>query len=276
VIANFYEFELLDGRIEADIHNAIDAWNSNLYDVTDAIAWQAFKCNLIQEDWVSSIRQSLDELVVVMTYYQGCKNVCIRESTSIISVLESLEDRVNEKRKRIENAEQVIRRNTMIFEHYFGKRNSAIVCFKNEAKEEFSQQRKKRELQVLKSVEDRLSGSGFPGGPKKDDEDDDKLENNLNELQITDNDASHMFADRPGHLIDTPANRKLLIDLASKKENFLGIDSYGTGWYARVVEDGNQLWAAVRRGFVRNGGLNNIHREFHPKTGLCKPSKFFK
>jgi len=49
------------------------------------------------------------------------------------------------------------------------KRNIAIVGFKNEARKELDKQRKDREIQNLKDVESQL-GIGFPDGPKKDDD----------------------------------------------------------------------------------------------------------
>jgi hypothetical protein len=108
---------------------------------------------------------------------------------------------------------------------------------------------------------------------------DEKTEEDKNKpknVEISKDDESHIFEDRPGHLTDTPENRKSLIGLASNIKNFLGFDKHGTEWYARLTENGNQLWAAVRNGIIRNGGMNEIPRTFNPETGLSrliKPSK---
>lgn len=42
----------------------------------------------------------------------------------------------------------------------------------------------------------------------------------------------HIFCDRPGHLIDTPHNRQLLLEVAGDSKNYLGTDKYGKAWHA--------------------------------------------
>ena len=78
----------------------------------------------------------------------------------------------------------------------------------------------------------------------------------------------HMFADRPGHLPDTPENRALLESVANNPNNYLGTDSMNTQWYAQIQADGSQVWARVWNGSIFNGGINEIPREWNPVTGL--------
>ena len=78
----------------------------------------------------------------------------------------------------------------------------------------------------------------------------------------------HMFADRPGHLPDTPENRALLESVANNPNNYLGTDSMNTQWYAQIHSDGSQIWARVWNGFIFNGGINAVPREWNPVTGL--------
>ena len=77
-----------------------------------------------------------------------------------------------------------------------------------------------------------------------------------------------MFADRPGHLPDTPENRALLESVANNQRNYLGTDSMNTQWYAQIQSDGSQIWARVWNGSIFNGGINEVPREWSPVTGL--------
>jgi len=76
----------------------------------------------------------------------------------------------------------------------------------------------------------------------------------------------HIFREAEGHFReDTDANRRLLIDVASRGTNLLGTDRAGNDWYAENRADGTQVWVRVRRGKIVNGGMNHNPRDF---TGL--------
>ncbi len=107
-----------------------------------------------------------------------------------------------------------------------------------------------------------------------DDKNNDK--NKSKKVEIGKDDESHIFEDRPGHMIDTPENRNLLIALASNVKNFLGLDKHGTEWYAQITANGKQLWAAVRNCIIRNGGINDVPKIFNSETGLCQLPKMRK
>lgn len=79
----------------------------------------------------------------------------------------------------------------------------------------------------------------------------------------------HIFRNKSGHLADTPENRRLILELANDPTCFQGTDMWGNDWYARIDEDGSQLWAEVRNGAtIRNCGRNQTPKPWNPETGL--------
>jgi hypothetical protein len=72
----------------------------------------------------------------------------------------------------------------------------------------------------------------------------------------------HIFRNAPNHLADTPANRQLLVDVASNSANRLGVDRFGNVWSTLTRADGTQVWVATRNGVIQNGGLNQVPRAF--------------
>ena len=83
----------------------------------------------------------------------------------------------------------------------------------------------------------------------------------------------HIFRNSSGHFADTPANRAALSDMVANSANFVCIDQYGTAWFAMILPSGEQLWATVRDGQIRNGGINEIPKSADPLTGLSSPTK---
>ncbi|HLY44256.1 MAG TPA: hypothetical protein VKQ73_01650 [Stellaceae bacterium] len=73
----------------------------------------------------------------------------------------------------------------------------------------------------------------------------------------------HIFRNARGHFgEDTPVNRRILLDVANRPENFLGTDVFGTDWFMTTLGDGTQIWVHVRDGKITNGGLNPSPIEF--------------
>jgi len=79
----------------------------------------------------------------------------------------------------------------------------------------------------------------------------------------------HILCEREGHLIDTLANRKLVLDTISQ-ENFLLVDQWGKPWYHQILEDGSQVWVTTKNGIIQNCGRNQIPRKPDPTTGLAR------
>ncbi|HJZ23969.1 MAG TPA: hypothetical protein VJ201_05920 [Candidatus Babeliales bacterium] len=254
-----------------EIREAIGVWNNNLKAMTHETALRLYKYDLLQERLVFGIRQAFNELLLVAEYYRICTSQCIQSSTTIVSALDQIVPVIHEKKPWILQQEEYTRNNITITEAHFASRNISVMVFKNEAKKEFDKQQKDRDTQVLKKIETALSVNSFSGGPKKDDDDD---EERFLKIEIYEKNAAHIFRNEPGHFpIDTPVNRKLLIDVASDFKNFLGKCKYGNEWYGKILDNGQQIWVSMRNGFIRNGGLNKIPQSFNGQTGLCRLMK---
>ena len=78
-------------------------------------------------------------------------------------------------------------------------------------------------------------------------------------------DASHVFRDATGHLLeDTVANRSLIqsaIDPANLRSTINLPDGSSLAKYFRTLPDGSQVWVEVRNGVeITNGGVSAIPR----------------
>ena len=271
--------DLYSGSMK-EIKRAIDIWNDNLNSIDPEDALKLYEYYVLRECLIASMDRAFNEFLIVSGYYQSCNSECIKSTTMIIALLDQIIPSMMDTKIWLLEEKKVIKSNSAFAERYFAQRAISVIDFKKRAYKQFDQEFKKRDTEVLKKIAGQLQvNSCFGGGPKKDDDDereDNELESLPPSVKISEDDAPHMFANRSGHLIDTPANRKLLIDLVSNKNNFLGLDKHLNEWYGKIMEDGRQLWAIVRAFIIRNGGINDVPRAFNPGTGLCKPFKPFK
>ena len=95
-----------------------------------------------------------------------------------------------------------------------------------------------------------------------------------NKLPPNDSQLKHMFAERKGHIPDTPENRQLLEDVANDPNCYLGTTSPGLRWYARMREDGSQVWVTVYDHTIQNGGINDSPIFWDSVTGLNRMKGF--
>ena len=79
----------------------------------------------------------------------------------------------------------------------------------------------------------------------------------------------HIMANRKGHLIDTPANRKILETISDDKKNFIKSDPRGFNIYSKVV-NGKEYWVYERNGIIQNGGVNEGDFKKKKKGGKKK------
>lgn len=93
-----------------------------------------------------------------------------------------------------------------------------------------------------------------------------------NTVSLPNNDSQlkHIFGNRPGHLPDTPANRKMLEDLARDKTKYMGTDKYGNSWNVSLNDNGTQTWVRYQNGVINEGGLNQTPKPWDDETGLNK------
>lgn len=93
---------------------------------------------------------------------------------------------------------------------------------------------------------------------------------NISKQSLPKNDAQlkHIFSGKEGHLNDTPANRRLLTNLANDRSKFIGKDKYGNAWNAETNSDGSQNWVRYQNGVVNEGGQNKTPRPWNNDTGL--------
>jgi len=278
LIENVHWIQVLYNDSMVEIKRAIEVWSNRSHALTAEYAFKVYSHYLLREYLINKMESVFDEMIIVTHYYCACKNEYISSAVISPPTLEQAVLMVKGKKSWLLEQKKLARDNSAIIERYFANRTISVTTFKNVTQKEFDEEFKKRDAEIFKkAIIEQQVHSRFGGGPKKDDdEDENKSEESSSIVKISKDDAPHIFGNRSGHLSDTPANRKLLIDLASKKENFLGIDSYGTAWYGKILKDGKQLWATVRNNFLRNGGINNIPREFNPTTGLSSPVKIFK
>ncbi len=82
--------------------------------------------------------------------------------------------------------------------------------------------------------------------------------------------AGHIFRDASGHLKDNPQNREMLRRVADDPKTTLGTDRHGNTWSAQLNKDGSQTWTQTRSGEIRNGGVNEIPKQYNPETGLSR------
>jgi filamentous hemagglutinin len=87
-------------------------------------------------------------------------------------------------------------------------------------------------------------------------------------LPTSESELAHIFRAAEGHVLDTPENRTILLDVANDPGALLTADRYGNEWAARMLADGRQVWTQARNGKVVNGGINAVPRLFNSKTGL--------
>lgn len=253
-------------------------WNDNCNKMTESIAFQSYKISLLEDFLLKNLDQKVNELKIVTQYYHNCvKAVCIRQSTNVFDLLEKMNSVIIEYDQKIVKEKSRIARNISLLEQYFERHGIFIGYAKNEINTHLQKSRDGRNAQIITESQNKLESIVAAGSPQNNNnkKDDDK---NAGKIKISEQDKDHIFRDSEGHFTrDTPEVRKIIEDIVADKNNYNGVDKYGTKWYSKITFDGKQIWAGVRDGKIRYAGVNKVPWQKDLTTGLLiRPACTFK
>ena len=78
----------------------------------------------------------------------------------------------------------------------------------------------------------------------------------------------HIFRNAPGHLSETIENKQLILSVSNDPNCYIGTDSKGKKWYAKILDDKSQVWVSDYNSVISDAGLNPFPRQFDPESGL--------
>jgi|GEM_PF-5456809 len=217
--------------LPADNH-AIEVWNNNRHALTDQIASEAYENDILAECLVTEIKQCIAELKVMIRYYRGNTYLaCMQQSTDIIDRLDEFSQTIVGCERWI--AEELVRisHNYFLDEQYFAQRGIATAGFKNQVKISFNKDHANKRAKALKKAHEKISSVANNGGPKKDDNEQKKLEDAQAPGMPTEKDGYRPPKGWDGKKVRHPKNGKV-------------------GW---PDEDGN-IWVPTGPGSKAHGG----------------------
>jgi len=260
--------------VNTDVH----LWNENLYNIPVDIALAHYKTQFLWKEMFDNLEWKIKELKYVMSYYEKLKNhFFMTKTTNFIDVfnkqtsinkanLEQIESRNATWWSNMYNIEKFLTRHNLLTEQlvkqyqftaqqYRAEKDKNSIVFAQKKQDDIKDQIKKE------SEEEKKGGGG--GGPEKDPKDPPEI------LGYFKNVFTHAFTGKKGHLTDIPTNRILILNMARDINNFLIKDEFGNYWYAKILDNGEQLWAWARNGLIKDCGINEIPRVV-TRYGLCK------
>jgi len=265
LVENLSWVESLYQNAMVEITKVMDVWNNNSHVITPDVASKIYENYLFREHLITRVHSVFDELLVISRYYRVCKNESIKLIATNIAILEQMVSVVEAKKSWLLEEERQARNGTTILERYFANRNISVSTLKSGTQKEVSEAFKKHSADALKKLAiQQQTNSGFGGGPRKDDDKD-----NEEKIEISEEDKDHIFRESEGHFVkDTPQARKIIEDIVADKNNYNGLDKYGTKWYSKITSDGQQVWAGVRNNKIRYAGINKVPWPKDITTGL--------
>jgi hypothetical protein len=252
-------------KAKKDIDTVTKLWNSNLQNMTDVIALQSYKADLLDEHLLNNLAQKVDELKMVVHYYRDCMDsMCLKQSTNIPDLVEKMNSTILEYDQYIAQEKIRIAHKFFASEQYFARRSISIGSIKNETNSYLQKGRNNLNANVVIEAKNKLESIVVAGSPQNNNNND----KNEEKIKISEQDKDHIFRQAEGHFTkDTPEARKIIEDIVADKNNYDGLDKYGTRWYSKT-SDGKQVWAGVRDGKIRYAGINKVPWPKDLTTGL--------
>ncbi len=166
--------------VEGEIHSATTKWNENRDTMTDAIAFQAYKMDLLEDCLLKNLEQKVNEFKIVAQYYHKCmKTACLKDSTNIADLLEKMNSVISEFDQKIVQGKSRIARNTAVSEQYYEYRRISIGHAKNEIKAQLQKNRNGRNAQAIAEAKNKLESIVVAGSPQNNNnKNDDESEKN--------------------------------------------------------------------------------------------------
>jgi hypothetical protein len=108
-------------------------------------------------------------------------------------------------------------------------------------------------------------GSLMPNDPRRDDE-----KNQTAQMPALSNKQklNHIFKNALGHREFSQELYDAMNQMVNDTSNHLGPDQYGVQWFAKMLENGEQMWARAQAGEVISAGINATPRIYCPVKGL--------
>ena len=147
------------------------AWNNSVY-VTDSIALQLYKEELIEDFVLQNLNQKVLELKAIVHYYHNNMSTrCLKASTNIIDFLATVEPCIDQWYETFQEDRKRVAFNMSLGERYFTRRGISVVGLKNETRAVLEQAQKNNVAKKFAQIQNRLSGMVSSGGPYKDPKD---------------------------------------------------------------------------------------------------------
>jgi Tfp pilus assembly protein PilE len=178
-------------------------WNKNAGNVTDSIALQLYKAEILAEHLLTNLNQKITELKAIGNCYRNYTNSsCLKESTNIIDFLETVNSAVAQRDQELQKAKAAIAYNMSAVEQYFAHRGISVLGIKNEIKNVLEKAYKDNAAKTITQVQNKLSSMMGVGGPYKDPKKDDEPEKD-----VVTNHPHGIYKDAPYHHKNSTGNK---------------------------------------------------------------------